>query len=180
MKSLFKIELEAPDPTIYDDTAGSSLIATINKAIPGGMLFSSTSPQFSVSTYFSAGAPNTSVNNDSRMPALPVIVIPGQTSDPVITNRTTSDVFAMTGYSVPAGSVTQIDMQHHTIRLGSMTELVDGRLPDGVGSNVFAYTTLTSEFWALAPGMNEISYDSSSGSDSASAVMYWRPGLRGI
>lgn len=179
-KSIWKLELEATDPIIYDDTAGSSLSAAINKVVPGGVLFSDTSPQFGSTFYFSAGNPNSTIINTSLISALPVITIVGKTSNPVLTNITTGHVFEMLDYSTPDDSVTQIDMQNHTIRLGSVSELVDGVLPPGVGGNVFGYMPITSEFWGFAPGPNEIKFDSNSGTDASFATARWRPGVIGI
>lgn len=176
----FKIELLATDPVIYDDTAGAALSATINKAVPGGMFFSGTKPWFGKTTYFTPGAPNASISNDSTVATYPVIVFQGKLSDPVLTNRTTGEVWSMESYSVSAGSVTQVDMQAHTVRLGTTADLVDGRLPDGVGGSVFAYVSEGAEWWGIVPGVNEIELSTGSASDTQTGTLWWRPGLRGI
>jgi hypothetical protein len=144
------------------------------------MYFSSISPWFGHSTYFSSGASNTTINNDSLVTVAPVIVISGKTTDPILTNVTTGEVWSMVAYAVPAGSVTQIDMQARTVRLGTTADLVGGLLPDGVGGNVFSYVPTSADWWGLVPGMNEIAFSSGAGSDAHTAVMTWRPGLRGI
>lgn len=182
IKSAFKIELEAPYPVIYDTTAGSRLTATINKAVPGGMQFSSTTPQFggNLSFYFSAGSPNSTVDNSGTVTVFPLIVITGQISNPVITNLTTGEVFSMTAYSVSSDAVTQIDMLNHTVRLGNTSQLVNGVLPDAVGDSVFGYVADSSEWFGIVPGINEFSLTSGSGSDASSAVISWLPGLMGI
>lgn len=179
-KSFFKIELEASDEIIYDDTAGSALTATINKAVPGGVLFSATSPLFSVSTYFSSGQSRSAVINASDLLAMPLIVIKGRTTNPRILNTQTGELFEMTGYAVGDDAVTQIDMKNRTVRLGAISQLVDGVLPPGVGSNAFPYVAQLSTWWGLVPDVNEINFDSSGGSDVSSATLYWRPGLMGI
>lgn len=166
MRSRFKLELEAPDSTIYDDTAGNELTATIRKVIPGGYVMNGTSPVFGYSYYFSAGNPNTSVDNLGLITVLPVIEIIGKVTDPVITNLTTGQVFAMTGYSTSEDSVTIIDMLNRTVKLN--------------GGNVFGYVTMTSEFWGLVPGTNEIKFESTGGSDVNTGTMKWRPGVRAI
>ncbi|NQD39963.1 phage distal tail protein [Glutamicibacter halophytocola] len=182
MKSLFKLELEAPDATIYDDTAGSALRATINKAIPGGFMFTGTSPVFGYNFYFSAGQPNTTVENLSSIPVFPVIVIEGKTTNPVLTNLTTGVVFQLENYSTAADSVTVIDMQNRTVRLGTLSDIDPdtGYFYPGRGGNVYGYQPLTSEFWSLVPGENQIKLDSGSGSDVTTADMIWRPGVIGI
>lgn len=166
MKSLFKLELEAPDATIYDDTGGSGLSAKLHKAVPGGVVMNSTSPVFGFSFFFSAGNPNTSINNSGLIDVSPVITIEGRITNPVLTNVTTGQEFSMEGYSTADDAVTVIDMQNHTAKLN-----------DG---NVFGYIADVSEFWNLAPGTNEIRFVSGSGNDVTSADIEWRPGVRGI
>ncbi len=181
MKSLFKIELEAGDATLYDDTNGTALSATITKPISGGMQFTTTSPQFGSTFYFSAGQPLTSVTNTSPVTVYPVIVIVGKTNDPVLTNKTTGHVWALNGYAVASDAVTQIDMYERTVRLGNVTDLVDGVLPDGVGGSVFSYVSdADDDWWGLAPGINEIELLSSQDNDVSTAELKWRPGVMGI
>lgn len=182
IKAAFKIELEAPYPVINDTTAGARLTATINKAVPGGMQFSSTTPQFggNLSFYFSAGSPNSTVDNSGTVTVYPTIFITGVITNPIITNLTTGEVFSMTGYSVSSDAVTQIDMLNHTVRLGNISQLVNGALPDGIGDSVFGYVADSSEWFGIVPGVNEFSLQSGSGADASSALMTWLPGLMGI
>lgn len=178
-KSNFKLDLEATDPTIYDDTAGGMLMATITKAVSGGMLFSPTTPVFGSSFMFSAGQPETTVTNTSKVPAMPIIVIEGKTTNPVLINRLTGEKIQLNGYAVSADSVTQFDMKNRAVRLGSAADLVDGRLPDGVGANMFGYVPAGSSWWALELGDNPIGFESNSGTDVTQARLYWRPGYWG-
>jgi hypothetical protein len=161
----WKVDLIAPDPTIYDDT-GDPLTATISKASSGGLLFSSTSPVFGSNFLFTPGDPNASVSNSGIVMAYPVITISGQTTSPVITNVTTNQTFELDGYTTSSDSVTVIDMHEHTVTLN--------------GGNAFGYVSQDSEFWGLVPDVNEISFTSGSGSDASTATLTWRPGLRGI
>ncbi|MFM9793297.1 phage distal tail protein [Streptomyces turgidiscabies] len=162
----FKIELEAPDPVIYDDTAGTELSATIQKAVAGGMLFSASTPTFGVSTHFTAGMPNTTVDNTSDITIYPVITITGQTTNPAITNLATGEKFYMTSYSVDSSAVTVIDMMNHTTTLN--------------GSNVLGNVPIDSDWVGLVPGLNEFLFESDSSTDASSAVLTWRPGFMGI
>lgn len=164
-KHIFKIDLEAPDPIIYDTTAGSALAANIQKAIPGGFQFTSTTPQFD-SFYFSDAQSISVVNNSSPNIAYPVITIPGKLTDPVITNVNTGESFSLEGYAVDSSAVTVIDMAKHTVTLN--------------GGNAFGYVPLDAEWWGLEPGDNTIDFTSGSGSDVTTGVMAWRPGYRGI
>lgn len=161
----WKVDLIAPDPTIYDDT-GDPLTATITKATSGGLLFSATSPVFGSTFLFTPGDPNASVDNSGVVMAYPVITISGQTTSPVITNVTTNQTFELDGYQTSSDALTVIDMHEHTVTLN--------------GGNAFGYISPDSEFWGLVPGVNEISFTSGSGSDVSTATVTWRPGLRGI
>lgn len=180
-RSSFKIDLQATDPLIYDDTAGGELEADIFKGRKGGYMFSASSPVFGHSYYFSGSTVDTTINNpaESVMP-YPIIVINGRVTNPTLTNVTTGQAFRLDNYSVGEGSVTQIDMRERTVRLGSESQLVDGKLPPGVGGSVFSYVPINSEWWGIVPGDNEINYESAGGSDVERAMLYWRPAYWGL
>lgn len=165
MKSLFKIELEAPDPVIYDDAAGSALETVVNQLIPGGVQFTDTSPQFD-SFYFSAGSDSTTVTNTSDVTSYPIITIEGQITDPVFTNRTTGESFRLEDYAVDSSAVTVIDMANRTVKLN--------------GGNVLAYAPVDVNWWGLVPGDNLIVFTSGNGGDVTEANISWRPGYWGI
>lgn len=164
-KHIFKIDLEAPDPILYDTSAGSALTAIIQKAIPGGFQFTDTAPQFD-SFYFTDAQAISVVNNSSPNVAYPIITIPGKLINPVLTNKNTGESFNLEGYAVDSSAVTVIDMANHTVTLN--------------GGNAFGYVPLTAQWWGLEPGDNTIDFTSGSGSDITTGVMTWRPGYRGI
>lgn len=166
MKSIFKIELEAPDPIIYDDTAGAALSATISQVVPGGFQFTSTSPQFDGSFYFAGGTPSSTVNNATEVTSHPIITITGATTNPVLTNRTTGQSFRLEGYTVDSSAVTVIDMAQRTVKLN--------------GGSAFAYAPVDVDWWGLVAGENQIEFSSGGGGDVTSATMTWRPGFWGI
>lgn len=166
LKAAFNLSLLAPDPIIYDTSVGSSLNFTINRVVPGGMLFSDESPVFGYSTYFTDGMSNAMVNNLGSVEIYPVITINGKTANPVITNNTTGDSFRMSGYSVPDGSETVIDMKAHTIKLN--------------GGNVLGYWDTTSQWVSLVPGENEFSFTSDNPSDVSIAQGTYLPGVVGV
>lgn len=166
IKHIFKIELEAADSVIYDDAAGSALEATINQAVPGGYQFTSESPQFGSSFYFSPGQPSTTVTNTSEVTSYPIITITGAVTNPVFTNRTTGKSFRLDGYAVDSTAVTVIDMGKRTVKLN--------------GGNAFAYAPVDVDWFGLVPGDNLIEFTSGSGGDVTSATASWRPGYWGI
>jgi hypothetical protein len=165
MMSKFKLELEAPDPVIYDDAAGAALSATVNQIIPGGFQFTDTSPQFD-DFYFSAGSDATTVENTSEVTSLPIITITGQITNPIFTNRTTGESFRLEDYSVDSSAVTVINMAERTVTLN--------------GGNVFAYAPVDVDWFGLVPGENRIEFTSGSGGDVTTATISWRPGYWGI
>lgn len=165
MKSQFKIELEAPDPVIYDDAAGAALEALVNQVIPGGFQFTDESPQFD-SFYFSEGTASTTVVNTSEVTSQPIITITGKITNPVFINRTTGASFRLEGYAVDSSAVTVIDMAQRTVTLN--------------GGNAFAYAPVDVEWWGLVPGDNLIEFTSGAGGDVTQATISWRPGYWGI
>lgn len=166
-KHLFKLNLEAADPMIYDTTAGANLTAPITKQIPGGFQFNDTDPQFDVSFYFTDAQASTTVNNVSPNVAYPVLTITGKITNPVITNLRTGESFSLTGYAVTSPTdVTVIDMANHTVTLN--------------GGNAYGYLSASSKWWGLQTGDNTIDFTSGSGSDVTTASMTWLPGYRGI
>lgn len=179
-KHIFKIELEADDPIIYDDAAGSALQAAVNQVVPGGFQFTDTSPQFDT-FYFSEGSASTTVTNTSEVTSQPLITIIGKTTNPVFTNRTTSQTFRLANYSVDSTSATVIDLAKRTVKLGLASDLdANGDFPTGKGGGVFAYVPNDVEWWGLVPGDNLIEFTSGSGGDVTTATMRWRPGYWGI
>lgn len=165
-RAFFKIELEAPNPVIYDNAAGAALVSYINQVIPGGFQFTTTSPQFGSSFYFSAGSDSTTIENTSEVPSYPVIKITGKITNPEFINRTTGESFKLQGYSVDASAVTVIDMGERIVTLN--------------GGNAFAYASPDSDWWPLVPGENRIEFVSGAGGDVTTAEISWRPGYWGI
>lgn len=165
-KAIFKIELEAPNPVIYDDEAGAALEGVINQAVPGGFQFSATSPQFGSTFYFSAGSPSSTITNTAEVASPPTIIIRGKTTNPTFVNRATGETFRLENYAVDASAVTIINMAKRTVTLN--------------GGNVFAYVPLDSDWISLIPGDNPFEFTSGSGGDVKSAEIYWQPGYWGI
>ncbi len=165
VKYIYKIELQAENPQIYDDNAGSALQASINQIVPGGVQFTDIAPQFD-SFYFSEGSDATTVTNTSVVTSYPIITITGQTTNPVLINRTTGESFRLASYAVDSTAVTVIDMAERTVTLN--------------GGNVFAYAPVDVDWWGLVPGDNRIEFTSGSGGDVTVAVAQWRPGYWGI
>lgn len=155
----FKIELEAPDPTIYDDTSGNDLVAAIYKAVPGGFTWPITWP-----IVWGAGTGPTTVTNNGEVFIAPRIILRDAMTDPVITNLSTGQVFKITGLTTHAGDEVVIDMKTRTVTYN--------------GGNI--YHLSNQGWWGLKVGGNDIQLETANGSDSVTGEVRWRNGFMGI
>lgn len=157
----FKVELLAPDPTIYDDTAGGELTAPLPKLVEGGYIYPVAYP-----VIYAPGSAPTTVTNAGTTPVYPTITLTGVMTNPVITNLTTEEFIAIEGLATAPGDTVVIDMRAHTVTLN--------------GSSIFAKVSTTSAWWGLLPGGNDLTLTTTSGSDTVSGVVSWRSGYMGI
>lgn len=96
--------------------------------------------------------------------ACPVLLrFKGGTVEPKFTNLTTGQSIGITG-TVPEGYVLEIN----TERTKKTVELIDG---DGNRTNAFAMLDLSSEFWTLVQGENEIEYSSAGNAAESTAEL---------
>jgi hypothetical protein len=156
----FKIELMAPDPTIYDDATGTELTATVPLLVSGGYTYDVTYPV----TYLGGTSPTT-VTNSGDVDVFPTITLTGTGTNPIITNRLTNEFLGLS-LTTGASDVIEIDMRQRTILLN--------------GGSIFALQTAGSTFWSLEPGGNPIALTTSNGADTVSAEVSWRSGFMGI
>lgn len=159
--SMFKIELYAPDPTIYDNTAGGVLTASIYKQTGGGYTYPVVYP-----VIYSAGSGPTTVTNGGTVDVFPTVTLVGNMTNPIVINVTTGLVFSLTGISTAPGDIIVIDMRARTVTLN--------------GGSIFARIGGNSSWWSLQPGGNDIGLTSSGGSDSIVGTVSWRSGYMGI
>lgn len=157
----YTLSLIAPDPTIYDNTAGGALTANINLVVSGGYTYPVTYP-----VTYAAGTPPTTVSNGGTIPVYPVITLTGTMTNPVLANLTTNQQFSLTPITTGPGDVVVIDVRQHTVTLN--------------GSSIFGLIGPSSTWWSLLVGSNTISLTTSSGTDTVTGVMTWRSGYMGI
>lgn len=157
----YKIDLIAPDPYIYDNSAGGVISVPITKIRPGGLTWPLHWP-----LTWSAGSTPTTVSNTGAVQVYPVITLTGSMTNPTITNATTGQFFALTGLTTTATDVVTIDMKNHAVLLN--------------GGSISPYMTSTSTWWSLLTGDNDISLTTTGASDTVTGTITWRAAYLGI
>ncbi len=155
----FKIELLAPDPTIYENDA-TSLPATLTPIMSSGFVLPATFP-----IAFPAATLPTTVTNNGTVEVYPIITLDGIMTNPRITNNTLEQFFGAT-------LVTSSD-DELVINFAQRTVLLNG-------SNIFGDITSGSSWWAIQPGDNSISLTTDSTSDTVTGTIEWQSGYMGI
>lgn len=160
-KSPFSLTLIALDATIYDASAGGMHTATVNRAGGGGLTWPLTWP-----LTWAGGSGPTTVSNTGPVIIYPVITLTGSMTNPIITNQTTGQFFALSPFTTGSSDVLVIDMKNRTVLLN--------------GSSVLPARVTTSTWWALLSGNNVINLTTASSGDTVVATVQWRTGVRGI
>ncbi|MGJ5804358.1 phage distal tail protein [Streptomyces europaeiscabiei] len=160
-KARFKIELLAPDPILYDDTAGGELTANFTRIVSGGYTYPVVFPV----VYAPGGSPTT-VTNGGTTAVRPSLVLTDVMTNPIVTNLRTGEFISLPGLATAPGDVVQIDMRAHTVTLN--------------GGSIFDKRSDTSSWWMLYPGGNDIALTTSSGTDTVTGEARWRSGYMGI
>lgn len=155
----FKVELEAPDPTIYDNTGGGALTATLSRVVSGGYTYPVTYP-----VTYGAGSGPTTVTNSGLVTVYPVITLTGTMTNPSLANQTTNQLFSISPITTGASDVVVIDMLQHTVTLN--------------GGSIYALSNRG--WWGLQPGGNSIALATSSGTDTVTGAITWRNGYIAI
>lgn len=157
----YLIQLTAGDPLFYSTDGGDEQTATVNlQAQTGGYV-----TPYDLPVDWAAGAQPTIVTNSGNAIVFPVIELHDEAHDPIITNQTTGETFALE-ISMADGDVIEIDMGNRTVTLN--------------GSNIMGNRTADSTWWGLTPGDNSIVLTSDTSDDNVYAVLTWRNGVTGI
>lgn len=157
----FKLELLATDPTIYDNSTGGALTATVPKLVSGGYTYPVVYP-----VVYSGGGSPTTVTNSGSSNVYPTVTMTGIMNNPVLTNQTTNSAFSLTGLITGSGDVVVVDMRQRTVLLN--------------GSSIFGNVGPLSVWWYLQPNNNSITLTTPNSGDTVSAVVSWRSGFMGI
>jgi hypothetical protein len=157
----FLIQLTASDPLFYSTDGGDIQTATITlQAQTGGYV-----TPYDLPVDWAAGAAPSTVLNSGNATVFPVIELHDESHNPIITNETTGETFAL-DISTADGDVIVIDMANRTVTLN--------------GSNIMGNRTDDSTWWGLTPGDNSIVLTSATSDDSVYAELQWRNGVTGI
>jgi len=157
----FLIQLTAGDPLFYSTDGGDVQTAIVTlQAQTGGY----TTP-YDLPVDWAAGATPSTVLNSGNATVFPVIELHDEAHNPVITNETTGETFAL-DISTADGDVIVIDMSNRTVTLN--------------GSNIMGNRTDDSTWWGLTPGNNSIVLTSATSDDNVYAEIQWRNGVTGI
>ena len=159
--SPFQIELLASDPTIYDDTGGGALTATISKLVSGGYTYPVVYP-----VVYSGGGSPTTITNSGTASVFPTITLTGVMNNPVLTNFTTGQVFSLSGLITGSGDTVVIDMRQRTVTLN--------------GSSIFGLVGPLASWWYLQPGNNSVTLTTPNSGDTVTGVVSWRAGYMAI
>ncbi|MGE0344171.1 MAG: hypothetical protein AB7O86_14025 [Porticoccaceae bacterium] len=148
------VELFAPDPVLYSDTAYEQ--TTTLPSAGGGL-------EFDVEFDAVFGAVSTGgtifADNQGTWPADVVIRIDGPAVNPRVENLTTGQTIALS-YNLGSGEYLLIDTQQRTVLL------------NGTASRYSALTD-ASTWWRLAPGVNDVTFRATT-STAATMTLSWR------
>lgn len=163
LKTQGNLELLAPDPILYDNSTAGLLTATLSRQTGGGLTWPLTWP-----LVWATGSGPTSVVNSGSATVYPTITLTGIMSNPVITNLTTGKVFKLDPFVSTTGDVVVIQMNP-----SKRTVLLNG-------GNIAPSVSLDSSWFGLITGTNTLLLTTSSGSDTVTGLVEWKPGIMGI
>lgn len=161
----YQITLLCPDPIIYDGgdglTTDSAWIeGTFYKDEPGGFVLPENVP-----VQWESGNRGVVVTNLGTVEAYPIIVLRGAFTNPTIRNLTTGEFISL-DRATSASDEIVIDMKQRIITLN--------------GVSIASNRTITSSWWALQQGRNEIVLTTTNTSDTDYGVIKYKQGFQSI
>lgn len=159
-RSEFLLQLTAGDPFFYTTDGGDEQSANIDHVVEGGYV-----TPYVLPVIWEDGGQPTVVLNSGVATVYPVITLTDGATNPIITNQTTGESFAL-DITILDGEEVVIDMLRRTVTLN--------------GVSIMGNKTDDSIWWGLVPGNNSILLDSDSGGDAMTGVITWRNGLLSI
>ncbi|MEB0288677.1 phage tail family protein, partial [Cryobacterium sp. 10S3] len=161
-KAPFNLTLIAPDPTIYDNSAGGLQTASLVPVTGGGVTW----PIAWTPVVWAPGGLPTTITNTGNLATYPMITLTGPATNPTITNISTGQFFSIQGLTTTGTDVIVIDMLNRTVLLN--------------GGPILTYVTVTSSWFPLLSGSNSIKLTTGNSLDTVTGVISWRSGYRGI
>lgn len=159
--SVCLIQLTAGDPLFYSVDGGDTQTAIVNRTLENGGYVT----PYILPVVWDIGGQPTIVNNSGNAVVYPVITIKNETHDPILTNQTTGEQFAMS-INTNLGDNLVIDMFNRTVKLN--------------GSDVIGNRVDGSTWFGLLVGDNSIRFDTDTALDPGYAEIVWRNGVTGI
>jgi hypothetical protein len=163
----FTVGLVAPDPRKYSTVQRSLPIGLIPAGAGGGMIVPFTLPI----TLATAPPPGTALaTNGGSFSSPPVVVVTGPVAGPSLTNLATGQTVEWDSLTLGVGDVLVVDFLN---RQGFVNPSVPSISP-GIPSTGGTYwpADVTSAWWELAPGDNQVQFGGTAGS-GATATVYW-------
>ena len=157
----FLIQLTAGDPLFYSTDGGDEQSAIVNRTIDNGGYVT----PYILPVIWDIGGQPTIVSNSGNAVVYPVITIHDTTHDPILTNQSTGEQFAMS-INTNDGDELVIDMLNRTVKLN--------------GSDVIGNKVEGSTWFGLMIGDNPIRFDTDTVEDDGYAEVVWRNGVTGI
>jgi hypothetical protein len=151
LAELATVSLRCSDPTWYNPTINEETVANSGSGL---------SVPITVPLSFADGEGTTVINNVGDVASRPTITVPGACTNPIITNTTTGKKLQFVGLTINGGQSLIIDCDLRTAKIGS-TSHIDKLSAD-------------SEFWALEPGNNTVTFGIDSGTVTADVDYYTR------
>lgn len=159
--SEYIIQLTAGDPLFYSVDGGDSQLATVYRTVDNGGYVT----PYILPVIWDLGGSPTIVSNSGNAVVYPVITIKDTTHNPIITNLTTGEQFAI-NINTNDGDNLVIDMLNRTLKLN--------------GSDVIGNKVDGSVWFGLLVGNNSIRFDTNTALDNGYAQIVWRNGVTGI
>lgn len=166
----YQITLLCPDPIIYDGGDGTNsdsawMEQTFHKEIPGGFTIEYTSP-----VDWTPGQMTSIITNIGTVDSYPIITLRGDYENPAIFNYTNGGVIQI-NRTINDGEEVKIDMKQRIITLtdslGNVTSIASDR-------------DISSTWWALSPGENQVVLYTDSDSDTDFGIIKYKQGFEGI
>jgi hypothetical protein len=163
----FTVGLVAPDPRKYSTVQRSLAIGLLPSGGGGGMVVPFTIPI----TLDSAPPPGAAVaTNAGDFESPPVAVIAGPVIGPSLANLTTGLSVSWSNLVLLAGDVLVVDFLNRQAYVNPTTVSTTPGIPSTGGT--YWPADVTSAWWQIAPGDNEVQFGGQAGSGST-ATYYW-------
>lgn len=155
----FLLQFTAKRSYIYDPAIVNS--GNITVRVSGGVTLPATLPM----TLSPSSGGSATVNNPGNAPSLPTIRLYGPLSNPAIGNAT-AGITLQLDYIIPSGSYVDIDMAEKTILLNGSSTLLSTK-------------TGTSDWFPILPGVNNLTLENDTTSDTGYATVTFNPAYLG-